>query len=1083
MKTIGKFLLSLLMVTSIALGAKAQETTSEIQGIVLSGKTGIAGVTIVAIHEPTGTKYTTSTRQDGRYNFTNVKIGGPYSITASFVGFKTETANDINLTLGQAHRQNFTLTETSNTLKEVVVRSGSDRVFSANRTGGQETINRKLIEGTPTTSRSWRDITKLVPSANGTSFQGISSQLNNITVDGANFNNSFGLASDIGGQTSSNPISLDAIEQIQINTSPFDVKYGGFNGAGINTVTRSGKNQTFGSVYEYFRNKDWQSYDVGSIKLPKQDFTYDLKGFTVGGAIIKNKLFFFINGEQESNTVPGTPWVAASANNVPNGTTVSTAKASDLDALATFLKTKYNFDPGPYQGYSYSSGSKRLTAKIDWNINANNTFTIKYNYLKSFSEIPPSNSGALNTSIGRRPGVTAMPFYGAGYVINNNANVIIAELNTRFSNSANNKLQVGYTQLRDFRSSLSSKTDFPLVDILDGSNNPFTSFGYEQFTYNNLLNTDVFQLNDVFTKYIGNHEITLGTQNSFKKYANGFSPAFQGVYRFNSLADFYASAEGTKAAVRYDLSYTLGGGEFPLVGPKSLELGVFLQDKWKIKDNFTVSYGVRADYTQFYNTFLYNPVVDTLTRFYNGIRANTGAAPNTAVQISPRIGYNWDVFSDQTLQFRGGTGLFQGAPPFVWISNQASNSGMALFGQITDGTGFVFSPDVNAYRPTLTGGLSRSYNINVADPNYKFPQVWKTTLGADKKLFGFTITVEATHIRNINATVFQNIVLPSTGLITLVDGRTRYPSTSVYPNIRVGGVSLAGNTPGNPAIGNAIYMTNANVGYVNTLFVQVQRTFKNLFVSAAYNYQEAKDATVNGSTASTMWGSKPVFNNSNAFTQGYSNNYLPHRFIAQAIYKLEYLKHYSTSFGIFAEVAPNYTTSYIYANDLNNDGFQNDLMYIPRNATEIALTNAPGDTRTQQELWSQLSWFIDNNPYLSKNRGQIAQRNAVVLPWTGRVDLNITQDVTFNVKGRKQTLRFTADIYNFTNLLSKNLGVYDVPTTTTPLNFTGNFRGNMPIFTFPYFNTTTRTPLQNSWRHDTGNASRYQVQLGVRYIF
>jgi len=1083
MKTIGKFLLSLLMVTSIALGAKAQETTSEIQGIVLSGKTGIAGVTIVAIHEPTGTKYTTSTRQDGRYNFTNVKIGGPYSITASFVGFKTETANDINLTLGQAHRQNFTLTETSNTLKEVVVRSGSDRVFSANRTGGQETINRKLIEGTPTTSRSWRDITKLVPSANGTSFQGISSQLNNITVDGANFNNSFGLASDIGGQTSSNPISLDAIEQIQINTSPFDVKYGGFNGAGINTVTRSGKNQTFGSVYEYFRNKDWQSYDVGSIKLPKQDFTYDLKGFTVGGAIIKNKLFFFINGEQESNTVPGTPWVAASANNVPNGTTVSTAKASDLDALATFLKTKYNFDPGPYQGYSYSSGSKRLTAKIDWNINANNTFTIKYNYLKSFSEIPPSNSGALNTSIGRRPGVTAMPFYGAGYVINNNANVIIAELNTRFSNSANNKLQVGYTQLRDFRSSLSSKTDFPLVDILDGSNNPFTSFGYEQFTYNNLLNTDVFQLNDVFTKYIGNHEITIGTQNSFKKYANGFSPAFQGVYRFNSLADFYASAEGTKAAVRYDLSYTLGGGEFPLVGPKSLELGVFLQDKWKIKDNFTVSYGVRADYTQFYNTFLYNPVVDTLSRFYNGIRANTGAAPNTAVQISPRIGYNWDVFSDQTLQFRGGTGLFQGAPPFVWISNQASNSGMALFGQITDGTGFVFSPDVNAYRPTLTGGLSRSYNINVADPNYRFPQVWKTTLGADKKLFGFTITVEATHIRNINATVFQNIVLPSTGLITLVDGRTRYPSTSVYPNIRVGGVSLAGNTPGNPAIGNAIYMTNANVGYVNTLFVQVQRTFKNLFVSAAYNYQEAKDATVNGSTASTMWGSKPVFNNSNAFTQGYSNNYLPHRFIAQAIYKLEYLKHYSTSFGIFAEVAPNYTTSYIYANDLNNDGFQNDLMYIPRNATEIALTNAPGDTRTQQELWSQLSWFIDNNPYLSKNRGQIAQRNAVVLPWTGRVDLNITQDVTFNVKGRKQTLRFTADIYNFTNLLSKNLGVYDVPTTTTPLNFTGNFRGNMPIFTFPYFNTTTRTPLQNSWRHDTGNASRYQVQLGVRYIF
>lgn len=1078
MKTIGKFLLSLLMVSSISFGATAQETTSEIQGTVLSGKTAIVGATIVAIHQPTGTKYTTSSRQDGRYNLANLKIGGPYTISASFVGYKTESADDITLNLGQAHRQNFNLVETTNTLKEVVVKSGSDKVFSANRTGGQETINRKLIEGTPTTTRSWKDVTKLVPSANGTSFQGMSSQLNNITVDGANFNNSFGLAGDIGGQTGAQAISLDAVEQIQVNTSPFDVKYGGFNGAGINTVTRSGKNQTFGSVYQYFKNKDWQSYNVGYITLPKQEFNYDLKGFTTGGAIIKNKLFFFINGEQESNTTPGTSWVASDASHTANGTTVSQAKAADLDALASFLKTTYKFDPGVYQGYTYASESKRLTAKIDWNINANNTFTIKYNYLKSLAQIPPSNSGAANTSIGRRPGNTAMPFYGAGYVINNNANVVIAELNTRFSNSANNKLQIGYTQLRDFRTSLSSKTDFPLVDILDGNGNPYTSFGYEQYTFGNKLNTDVYQLNDVFTKYVGGHEITLGTQNSFKKYANGFSPAYQGVYRFNSLADFYASAAGTKAAARYDLSYTLGGGEFPLVGPKDLEMGVFIQDKWKVKDNLTVTYGIRADYTQFYNTFLYNPVVDTLAMFYNGIHANTGAAPNKAVQISPRIGYNWDVFSDQTLQFRGGTGLFQGAPPFVWISNQASNSGMALFGSISGGTGYMFSPDVNAYRPTATSGLSSSYSINVADPNYKFPQVWKTTLAADKKVLGFTVTVEATHIRNINATVFQNIALPSTGLITLTDGRVRFPIKSIYP------LTGIANTASNPKIGNAIYMTNANVGYVNTLFVQIQRTYKNIFVSAAYNYQEAKDATVSGSTASTMWGSKPVIGNSNIPTQSYSNNYLPHRFIAQAIYKKEYFKRFATSVGVFAEIAPNYATSYIVSGDVNGDGFNNDLMYIPRNASEIVLVNASGDTRTQQELWPQLSQFIDNHPYLSKHRGEFAGRNATLLPWTGRLDLNVTQDYTFTVKGRKQTLRFTADVYNFTNMLNKNWGVYDVPTTTTPLTFVGIVSGtNKASYSFPYYNTTTKTPLQQAWKHDTGMASRYQIQLGVRYMF
>jgi hypothetical protein len=356
----------------------------------------------------------------------------------------------------------------------------------------------------------------------------------------------------------------------------------------------------------------------------------------------------------------------------------------------------------------------------------------------------------------------------------------------------------------------------------------------------------------------------------------------------------------------------------------------------------------------------------------------------------------------------------------------------------------------------------------------------KQLSAADKKVLGFTVTVEATHIRNINATVFQNIALPSNGLITLADGRVRFPYTSVYP---IGGSSKAAIN--NPSIGNAIYMTNANVGYVNTLFVQVQRTFKNLFVSAAYNYQEAKDATVNGSTASTMWGSKPVFGNSNIPTQSYSNNYLPHRFIAQAIYKKEYLKHFATSVGVFAEIAPNYVTSYIYNGDVNGDGFSNDLMYIPRNASEIALTTISGDTRTLQELWPQLSQFIDNNPYLSKHRGEYAQRNAAILPWTGRMDLNVTQDVTFNVKGRKQTLRFTADVYNFTNMLNKNWGVYDVPTTTTPLTFTGTFQGNMPVFTFPYYNTATKTPLQQSWKHDasTTSASRYQIQLGVRYIF
>lgn len=1081
-----KNVMLLIMIVLLSFVAKAQETTSEIQGLITGTDGPIPFVTVIATHVPTGTKYGTTTREDGRYNLPNLKIGGPYSIDASFVGLQSEHRDGITLYLGQSFKANFTLKETSTSVDEVVVVSKQNKVFSSSRTGAQETIGRTSIENIPTISRSWKDLIKLVPSQSNLSFGGMSSQLNNVTVDGANFNNSFGLGDGtLGGQTGAQPISLDAVEQIQVNVTPFDVKYGGFNGATINTITRSGKNETFGSVYQYFKGQNLQGYKVGDVKLPTQQFNYDLKGFTVGGAIIKNKLFFFLNGEEESRKSPGTLWTASTASSAPNGVSISNANATQLDELATFLKSKYGYDPGPYQGYSYESKSKRLTAKIDWNINDKNTFTLKYNMLRSSNQIPPSNSGSANSSYGRSAGQYAMPFYGAGYEINNNADIIIGELNTRFSNRVNNKLQIGYTKLRDYRNALTS-APFPLVDILDGNGQPFTSFGYEQYTYGNVLNTDVIQFNDIFTVYKGSHEITLGTQNSYKKYENGFSPSYEGVFRFNSLADFYASANGTKAAARYDLSYTLGDGGFPLVGPKDLELSVFAQDKWRVRENLTLTYGIRADYTKFYNTFLYNPAVDKLTGFYDGIHVNTGEAPKPALQISPRVGFNWDVNSDQTLQVRGGVGLFQGAPPFVWISNQASNSGMALFGSISNGSGYMFNPDVNVYRPTVTPGASKSYSINVTDPNYKFPKVFKSTLAVDKKVLGFTVTAEGTFIQNINASVFQNIALPSTGLITLSDGRIRFPKTSVYP---IGGSAAA--SVDNPTIGNAIYMTNANAGYVLFGTLQIQRQFKDLIMTIAYTRQVAKDATVNGSTASTMWGSKPNTGNPNTFETGYSNNYLPHRIVGSVTYKKAYAKIFSSSVSVLYEGSPNSSSnlSYIYSGDLNGDGFSNDLMYIPKDASDIKLVNASSvsgvaDTRTQAELWSQLNTFIEKSPYLSKHRGAFAQRQALILPWVHRLDLNFTQDVYLKVKNTKHTLRFTADIYNFTNFVNKNWGTYKLPTTVTPLTFVKlDTDGKTPIYSFPYLDGKNKVPYTTPFRDDVGFSSRYQIQLGIRYIF
>jgi outer membrane receptor for ferrienterochelin and colicin len=1085
MKKIGKFLL-MVVITLLSFGASAQETTSEIQGLVSDGKAGLAGATIVATHQPTGTKYSTSSRTDGRYNLPNLKIGGPYSIHVTSIGFKAEHQDDITLLLGQSHKANFVLKEASTTLKEVVVTSGQSKVFNSSRNGSQEIINRKLIESVPNVNRSWKDLVKLVPSQNNLSFGGVSSQLNNVTLDGANFNNSFGLGDGtLGGQTGAQPISLDAIEQIQVNVSPFDVKYGGFAGGSINTVTRSGKNQAFGSVYQFFKNKDLQGYKVGDITMPEQPFTYDLKGFTAGGAIIKNKLFFFVNGEDESRMEPGTQWIAADANNTPNATNVSQARASELDALRKFLIEKYGYDPGAYQGYQYGSKSQRLTTKLDWTINSKNSFSFKYTMLRSSADIPPSNSQSVNASNGRRPSTTAMPFYGAGYTINNNADIFIGELNTRFSNNASNKLQIGYTKLRDFRGTLTSG-NFPQVDILDGNGLPFTTFGYERFTYGNKLNTDVIQVNNIFNLYKGKHEFTFGTQNSFKQYQNGFSPNYAGAFRFNSLADFYASAAGTRPAAVYDLSWSLTN-DFPLVGPKNTELSLFAQDKFRVKDNLTITYGIRADYVAFADNFLFNPVVDTLSRFYNGVRLNTGLPPQAALQISPRIGFNWDVFDNQTLQVRGGTGLFQGPPPFVWISNQASNSGMALFGSITNATGYMFNPNIDAYRPTPTPGLSRAYSLNVTDPNYKFPQVWKSTLAVDKKVLGWTVTAEGTYIKNINATVFQNVALPSTGNIILSDGRVRFGKRSVYD------ATGAAQTPQNPNIGNAIYMTNANIGY--TLFgtLQVQRQFKNLGVNASYTRQTAVDATINGSTAFTMWGARPTSTNPNNFEAGFSNNYLPHRIVASINYGKEFIKNTRTSFAILYEGSPNNiqsSLSYTYAGDLNNDGFNgNDLMFVPKDASQIKLINASAvggvaDTRTQAELWSQLDAFISNNPYLSTRRGQFAERQALVLPWVHRADLNITQDVYIKYKDTKHTLRFTMDLFNFTNFLSKNWGVNQVTTTITPLNFVRlDTDGKTPIFSFPYLDGRNRVPFTDSFRDNVGFSSRWQMQLGVRYIF
>ena len=1082
-----------IMVTLLSfLKVSAQETTSEIQGTISNLKQNLAGAAVTALHTPTGTLYKTTTRQDGGYNFPNIKIGGPYIITVSFIGFKSEKQEDVYLTVGQSFKQNFILAEDVKTLNEVIVKSTNDKNFNSNRNGSQELITRTQLDRLPTISRSIQDFVKLEPTANGMNIGGRSNQYNNMTIDGANFNNSFGLSSLLGGQTSSQPVSLEAIEQIQVNVSPYDVKLGGFAGAGINTITKSGTNQFKGSVYQYNKNQDNQGYSVGGTTLAKTPFTYSIKGESLGGPIIKNKLFFFASVEQVRQDAPATTQLASDANNAPGGV-YSQANADTLNALSNFLKTKFNYDPGAFQGYNFKTNSDKMTFKLDWNINSKNTLTIKYNYLKSNADQFASGSRPGTGQVsGGQPGTFSMPFYGSGYVINNDFNILIAELNTRFNNRLSNKLQVGFTALRDYRSPHSSSETFPLVDILN-LGNIYTTFGYEPYTYNNKLNTDVFQFNDILTYYKGNHEITLGTQNSIKKYQNAFAPGYQGGYQFNSLTDFYNSVNsGTANSKSYYLQYSaLPGGDFPWAYAGSTELSQFIQDKWRVTPDFTLTYGLRLDETIYKQSMTDNPYFDAL-KFANGAQYNIGKAPTNNVLVSPRLGFNWNPKGDKTLQIRGGTGIFAGPPPFVWISNQASNNGIQ-FGSFTVANN-VFKTDPNAYRPTA-GAANTSYSTALVASDFKYPTAWKSSLAIDKKLEGgWVIGAEYNYTQDLNAVYYSNVNLNESNGFQLAgaDNRMRYV-TITNSNKYYAGTPTA--TLANPNIGNAILMSNTNQGYVSTFTLRTQRNIENLSYGIAYTYSVAKNTAEGGSTASSLWSAATVSNQDpNAANLGYASFIQPNRVIANFSYKFQEGKYLATSIGAIYELSNAGAASYVYNGDLNGDGNTgNDLIYIPKTSSEINLvkvgsgglgTGTAGviDTRTAAQIWSQLDAFMNNSTYLNTHKGGYAGRNASINPYYGRMDINITQDLRIKIAKEFHTFKLSYDIINVGNYINRDWGLIKTTTVTNFLKYEGlGADGKTPAFSFPF--QTGTTPFTQPFQNSTSIGSRWQMQIGIKYLF
>ena len=1092
-------LFALLMMLPVS-GVFAQgSTTAALAGNVVDEKgQGLPGASVIAVHEPTGSRYGGSTRADGRYNIVNMRVGGPYKITVSFVGYKNAVQSGIVLTLAQELRQNFKLEVNQSQLEEVKVVASRSSIINSGRTGAATTVGNNQITTLPTLNRSLGDFARLDPRANGLNFAGRNALYNNITVDGAFFNNAFALSSTIGGQAGASPISVDAIDQFQVLIAPYDVRQGMATGANINVVTKSGTNNWSGSGYYFGSDQGLVGNKIGDVTNQYGTFARGQIGARIGGALIKDKLFVFGSFEQETQTEPGSNFVATRTGSEPNK---SIAKAADLDRLKDFLISKFKYNPGAYENWNKEKYSQKVNLRLDWNISDKHKFNVKYNYLRSYADINPSNSGSL--SGGRSPSAAVLPFQGSLYRINNNLDSYIAELNSTFSSSVANNLTVGYTQMRDFRQSPVNDNPFPTVDIGNNDLNELTAFGYEPFSANNILNSDIFQIADNLTIYKGKHVYTLGLAYETNSFMNGFAPNYYGGYQFKSIDDFINSANGDTKVIpaRYQQQWS-NYSTFPFAEMKGNTFSLYGQDEITAAKGLKLTFGLRADATSFpsFDEPKYtNTYVPSLT-FRDGVKLTTNKFPETTVLWSPRFGFNWDVKDDKQTQIRGGVGVFSGRVPYVWLSNQLSNNGV-LFGSenIQNPTNRPFNPDVNAYRPAITLPLTpTAYNLAVTDPNFKFSQVFRTNLALDKNLGdGWILGLEGIYTKDINAVYLENVNLPkSTVKAVGADNRVIFytlganglPSAvrnfAIYGNVRgVNAPAVGPNTVSSPNISDAIVIKNTDLGYSYALTATISKSFENgLFASLAYTNSDSRSVNDGGSIAQSQWRDRVVSGDPNENVASYSSYIQTHRFNAYGSYRLNYLnENASTTFGFTYSAAPAGRFSYTYSGDMNGDNqTSNDLIFIPRSQSDILLRDLGTYTAAQQ--WADLDKYITQDSYLNAHRGHYAQRNGAELPWSANFDFKIIQDFYIKVGGHKNTLQFTLDVFNFGNYVTPQWGLNQSTLRAGLINYVANDAATgRPVFTFPYRSGTT--PLSDTFQRSFGLGSRWQAQFGVRYIF
>ena len=1024
------FLIAAMMM--IITTATAQITTSSLAGKVTADGEDVIGATVEAVHQPSGTRYNAVTNAKGMYTINGMRVGGPYQVSISYIGYETKKVTGITLQLGETYNLSTAMNEDAKVLGDVVV-IGKGSKFANEKTGAATNISNAQITNMPSISRSITDYTRLSPyGGNGMTFAGQDGRTANFTVDGASFNNNFGLSSNLPG--GGNPISIEAIEEMQVVISPFDVRQTGFIGGGVNAITKSGTNTFQGSAYIYHQNENMrgdaiEGEQISGAREKDRKTTY---GFTLGGPIVKDKLFLFVNGEMQKVPTVANRWRASEDGVADADNFISRTTTADLQKVSDYVKQKYGYDTGSYNSFPADESNYKFLARLDWNITNNHHLALRYNYTKNRVWNAPNSSsmdGGTRMS-GARTSQYSMSFANSMYSMDNIVHSFSLDLNSRLTENLSNQFLATYTKADDVRGTDSD--EFPFIDILK-DNQIYMALGYELFTHQNAVHTTTWNLKDDVTYYLGNHKVMGGLSFEHQMADNQYMRNGTGYYRYSSLDDFLTGA----APEIVCLTYGYNGETSPAARVQFNKLGIYAQDEWNINPNFKLSYGLRADGFFFNNgDLMTNNAI--LGIDYGGRSVDTGKWPGTNFSISPRVGFTWDVLGDKSLKVRGGTGLFTGRRPLVFFTNMPSNGGMVQYqaqlnsksadmsqfagGLVTDANGKASIAALRdklismGYPETITpeqGSIPSSFCG--IDPDFKMPQVWKTSLAVDYAVpvsFPLTVSVEGIFNKNINAAMLRDWSQKSVdgfARFNGADNRPVFPSDAYYTYV---------NDKGKEVSTSAYVLENTSRGYGWSTSVTVNaRPAEWINLMAAYTHTASKEVTsLPGSNASSVLNYTSTWEGVNNFRLHNAENLTPDRFIANATIHDKSGNHYSL---IYETWRGGYNYSFMTANDMNGDGYNYDAIYVP---TDKEVADGLFRFKTEDDK-TRFMDFVHNNDYLSSRQGKYTEANSFYSPWVHRIDFAYKHDFKVNVGKNVHKLQLSFDMKNVLNFFNSSWGV------------------------------------------------------------